>query len=406
MRYNRYMNPESINHAENSEQLNNSEHSKWDILAKYNEDERARVDKAKEKLFGNEEEAEIKSPSTLKKIGRSVLDLVGLEIPAIERKRNAEAEAIAIKEKNKERAEIEKKSAEEKAKLAEEGELRDIKTKLEDFTDVIKHEEQEKEQLSKDMVNARDYIEEQLYMAPRAQEIIERTVNASLVQMDDLEALATGEYEGVEKSSIEYGEKSIPVYNLKGYPCDILVSSVGYKISKKGDPTQSLGEDLAKKVIEDPSIWAKNKGEVEGGSLTICTSYVDLSVRPDAFVKNPPKYGFSKIRPNSVLQVTDGDGHSDAGRYEPVVSNIVSVAKEGIPMRLPDNPLSMGYNELTIKRYDDQGKPLLPDYIVTENGEITDIDKKHADYFKIPIVNIDQRYYKENNDGEQNGTTD
>ena len=389
------MNPESIKHTENSEKTNNSESSKWDILAKYNEDERARVDKAKENLFGIEEEAEIKSPSTLKKIGRSVLDLVGLEIPAVERKRNAEAKAIAIKENNKEHTEIEKKIAEEKAKLAEEGELRDIKTKLEDFADDIKHEEQEKEQLSKDMANARDYIEEQLYIAPRAQEIIERAVNASLVQMDDLEALAIGEYEGVEKSSTEYNENSIPVYNLKGYPCDILVSSVGYKISKKSDPSQSLGEDLAKK-----------KGEVEGGSLTICTSYVDLSVRPDAFVKNPPKYGFSKIRPDSVLQVTDGDGHSDAGRYEPVVSNIVPVAKEGIPMRLPDNPLSRGYNELTIKRYDDQGKPLLPDYIVTENGEITDIDRKHAAYFKIPIVNIEQQYYKGINSGENNGTTD
>lgn len=396
------MNPESINHAENSEQLNNSEHSKWNILAKYDEDERARVDKIKSEYFGGniEEEPEVISPSTLKKMGRLVLDNLNITIPAVEKRRNREAESIAMKELRDEQQKKAERVRKIKAELDEETELRRIDKGLRDFADSIKSEEIDKEQLAGRIADIRSELEDVRYGNTRAQEIIERNINESIVKIDELDILASGGNEGVDKTTEKYNEDIIPVYNLKGYPCEMLVHSVGYKIHGPGEG-RKLREDLAERAVEDPSFWAKKKGEVEGGSNLLCTSYVNLSTFPKAFVHNPPIYGFSKIRANSVQLFTNGDANSGTDWYaDPLLKG---VAVKGIPTHIRPGA---GYNELTIKRYSDDGEPLLPDYIVTENGEITDIDKKHADYFKIPIVNIDQRYYKENNDGEQNGTTD
>lgn len=397
------MNPESINHTENSEKTNNSESSKWDILAKYNEDERARVDKIKSEYLGGniEEEPEVISPSTLRKMGRLVLDNLNITIPAVEKQRNREAESIAMKELRDEQQKNAERVRKEKAELDEETELRRIDIGLRDFADSIKSEERDKAQLAGRIADIRKNFDTERYNTARAQELLERDINASVVKVDELEALASGGYEGVEKTTEKYNEDIIPVYNLKGYLCDMLLHSVAYKISRPEEIGETVREGLAKKAIEDPSFWTKKKGEVEGGSNLLCTSYVDLSTFPQAFVHKPPIYGFQKIRANSVQLFTNGDANTGTDWYaDPTLKG---VAVKGIPTHI--RPGS-GYNELTIKRYSDDGEPLLPDYIVTENGEITDIDRKHAAYFKIPIVNIEQQYYKGINSGEKNGTTD
>ena len=51
------------------------------------------------------------------------------------------------------------------------------------------------------------------------------------------------------------------------------------------------------------------------------------------------------------------------------------------------------YNEVTLGRYDNDGQPYKPDFILTSNNNISDYAITHAFYYDIPIINIDNQAY-------------
>lgn len=61
---------------------------------------------------------------------------------------------------------------------------------------------------------------------------------------------------------------------------------------------------------------------------------------------------------------------------------------------LVDNiPKWGGYNEIVLRRFAENGKAKPPDYLVIENGEISDDIKHHAAVFGVPIINVERKYY-------------
>ena len=58
-----------------------------------------------------------------------------------------------------------------------------------------------------------------------------------------------------------------------------------------------------------------------------------------------------------------------------------------------ENSYGGGYNEVAMWRYKDNGAAKPPDYLVIENGRMSDAIKYHAATFGVPIINVERRYY-------------
>ena len=90
-----------------------------------------------------------------------------------------------------------------------------------------------------------------------------------------------------------------------------------------------------------------------------------------------------------MLSVTNGDGSTSnmEGDAETSISN-----PDELDM-LEGAEGTNNYNEILLRRYSENGMPKRPDYIVAENGQITETMLRHAEYFGIPIINIDKDAY-------------
>ena len=53
------------------------------------------------------------------------------------------------------------------------------------------------------------------------------------------------------------------------------------------------------------------------------------------------------------------------------------------------------YNEVLLRRYSENGVPKRPDYIICENGVISEESLRHAKYYGIPILNINTKAYSD-----------
>lgn len=237
----------------------------------------------------------------------------------------------------------------------------------------------------------------------RTQELTERAFNAALTPVEELEVAALSEEDGITKTEVEYEGKSIPVYNLSGLPFQFFQTTLDYKLDN-GEARGSgiLGTDVAKDVFENPAIWARHRSEVEmpeyqvasrRAGNTISLSYVDTEINLRAGgVKSKfgATYGFERLPGDSILGITNSDGATSNRAGD----SRTSVKSYEDPAKLAEDSRSH-YNEVLIRRYDETGEPLLPNYIVVRNGNITDYTKRHAAYFNIPIVNIEEKTYLE-----------
>ena len=259
----------------------------------------------------------------------------------------------------------------------------------------------------------------------RMREILEKNLNTRLLKIDDLDVQVYAKNPEVHKSIIKSGSMEVPVYDLRGYPFSILSTNILYKLieipvmelSKKSAISiniqdklkQSRGGIMAMKLLKNPAKWCllREQAEKENGGFgnldnyttdTICTSFTNsetnlLSYQGDEGEGNIPvlTYGFDHVPANSVLKIANGDGGTGAdGKTEGTLIDSVDAI---------DQLMSAGgvnrYNEVTIKRYSENGVPQRPDYIITRNGKIDENALKHAKYFNIPIININNNIYKE-----------
>ena len=377
--------------SENSDSL-----SPWDKLAaEYDKSQRIRIDRFKEdenldpyENMGEEET----SPTRAQKIGRALLDILRLRLRKVEARRDREALITARREL---REEWQHEEAERLERLRLAAEQKEARKREEEA-------ELERLELERGMKAARDNYEgnrDSRFRNQRAQELLERDLNERLVKIDQLEEESLAENPEVEKSTMSYNGSEIPVYTLHGFPVKMLTHTVDYR---KNNLSGSIGTKTYKEVMEDPSIWAKRRDiaeQTEGFGTTndnargdtISASYTNSEQNFDSRVSGELVYGFCQVEADSVLAVVNGDGGTTnmAGTLETTISN---PDKFDI---LEGSGSTKGYNEVLLRRYSENGMPKRPDYILAENGKITETMLKHAEYFGIPIINLDMEAYRQ-----------
>lgn len=238
-------------------------------------------------------------------------------------------------------------------------------------------------------------------VARAKQEQAERDFNAELTTIEDLDDAILAEEDGISKTFTEYDGKKIPVYNLTGYNIKFIQHMLAYKLFSGRD---NYNSSIARSVIADPSIWASRMADlpkpekagdsygfiVSGSYMNTETNYAESGIvkntRSDALF-----YGFSSLRPNSLVVSATHDVET------PNAANISDSFSLGL-FRSPqylDSHSDDAYNEVAFRRYDDQGEPIKPDFILAHSGFISEEQKRHAAFFDIPIVNIDSKIYRD-----------
>lgn len=361
--------------------------------ARYAERERSRVDRIKAEINDSWDTSEYENrkietqPSTRQKWRRLLMDRLGIRTKRSEDLRNREATTIALQELQDERIAKEQQAVakEEAARAQREAE----------------RAEKERAALERGMSGVRklaDQAKNERFRNQRSQEIVERDLNERLMTPDKLEEAVLMEEDGVEKRSISYGDKEIPVYDLKGLPFSMLSTTIDYR---ENNNEGEIGTETYKAVMEDPSLWAQRRDEAEqsagygtrNGNArgdTISTSYYNSEKNLDSYVPGNLIYGFAGVGGDSIISVSNGDGGTGNtdGRMETKVSSIHEIDS------LESAGSTASYNEVLLRRYDADGRAKRPDFIICENGNISEAAKRHAAYYNIPIVNIDKRAYE------------
>lgn len=202
---------------------------------------------------------------------------------------------------------------------------------------------------------------------------------------------------------------------MRGFPYALLTTAIDFKAYNgnaiRGEGGVVAGIETARAVRENPALWALRRDEVEKSgsirkiepnvsladarSVTIHASYSDSGKlhngrRGNSDGNIPLTYGFSKVAGDRIIAIYNNDG----GTSNMEGDDMTHISDPAISMgRLENLAPGAGYNEITMRRYSENGMPMLPDYIVAEDGIITEAMLKHAAYFGIPIVNIENKYY-------------
>lgn len=411
------------------EEVSSNNESGWSILEKYAADERRRIDEAKEKLKAEDYDGSVSKneallkPKAWRKIGRIALDLVNLHPAWSEERRQREAREKASYELDIEQAQqrFEDDVAYElgatERSLA--SDVYNIMRAEADERRKREDEERDRESLASKMIDEMDNLRRKkqgIYQNERAQELIERDLNDRLVKIDELDAQAEAGNPEVGKREIEYDGKKIAVYDLKGYPFAMLNHAIDYK-SLDDEEGRNLGSQTASYVVEHPDFWAQREDEkdfaAEGGSATgdvISTSYFssagNLNSRYYRSLNAPALcYGFLQVDGDSILSIRNGDGET-SNRGGKGRTNLTEASLDVWRELETSVPRYGHYNEVLIRRYKENGEPVVPDCIIAQNNEITDAMLRHAQYFNIPILNIDEQEYNKKYEQQANELID
>lgn len=237
----------------------------------------------------------------------------------------------------------------------------------------------------------------------RIQEEIEKDLNRRLVKVEQLEDLAGVDGSGVNKSEIDYYDKKVDVLNVnldayQGESLNLLTHSIDFK---QTDKHQIPGQGTSNTLRVLPNIWLSREtpteltedGRYKDGynvrSNVIFTTYSNPENHNSKPVSGDIIYGFDHVDANSILKLSERDGNTalklDYRLNTPAESQLNFFDQV-------ENGASNGsYNEVAIRRYDETGKPKIPDYLLTYNGYISEDAKNHASTFSIPIINLISR---------------
>lgn len=358
-------------------------------------------------------------PTVFRKAIRFIGDRLGIKID--EAQREKEAARIALAEYKEERA---KKSREERAKKKEEVDKSEQEKERRRKKEDQEAKQEKKEVLANKMASGRKKAKREKIKQlknQRSQEIIERDLNSRLLKIDDLETEVLSGNPGISKETKAYDGIDIPIYNLKGLPYSILSTTIDYRKANKVavesgsySPDDLIGIETYQEILKNPAKWAERRDVAEQsagfgtrgvnalGDIISC-SYHNSETNNHAFVEDSEKtgsidnthdllYGFENVEGDSVILITNEDGGTSniAGKS----NTMLNEHKLDIIEELQWNP-ALSYDEVTLRRYSENGYPKRPDYILTMNGRITDAALLHAKYFGIPIVNIEMSIYDE-----------
>ena len=377
------------------------------IKQRYLQGERVKVEKYKILLkesgflsFDMEREMVKNQPSTARQIGRMFLDtsiaknmLSGLHKSSHE-EREKEAMYVARQEYEAER---------EKEQRVFEKEWEERRLAEEKWQAEIKAEREAREKLSfeKDFIEGMDRYrqrKEEQYQGEAVQELSERGFNERLTKLEEIDLESETEGSGVTKRQIEFEGKNLTVYDMKGFQFSFLQHMIDFKGRGADSDKWRIGAGVAKNLQDNPSLWAelRNTDEKYGGkhgdskANTISMSYIRTDENFKTINDDGYFYGFDQVRPDSILQIFDRDG----GTVNDIGDNRTGLSKDDAYMPQMLENAKEYYNEVQLRRYDEGGRPQLPDFVVVKNGKMSDVILKHAAYFDVPIINIETEYYK------------
>ncbi len=348
-----------------------------------------------ENILTNEIE---KTPTLIQKASRLLADKLGIT----RRRRIKEHKALMRQEQAKQKAyeervaQARKEREEREAQARKEREEREAQLKAE-------QERREKESLTKYMAEVRGHFEsekKERIRKQRIQEIVEKDLNSRLLSIENLEEEILLENSEVQKRFVEFENSQIPVYDLKGLAFSMLSTTIDYK--QIDGYSKAIGANSSRAVFDDPAIWVENyykvsasNGFKENGPNsrgdTISTSYRNSERDRKSYATGELIYGFSGVSADSIINIYIGDGATlnTVGKYDTKLSSPDIIDEL-------EGPDKFGfYNEVLLRRYSETGQAKLPDYIIVEDDKVSEIALKHAKFFNIPIVNIENSIYRE-----------
>lgn len=365
-------------------ELKNGKRSQDDLSFSY---ENAQIIESSEEVRARLEQEKIeKTPTRMKKIGRALLDAVGIRLKRSQELRKREAMATALSEYDEE---------EKKRRLTEEAEER-------------ARQKKEREELEKDLVKGMDNHREtkkERIRRQRVQEYIEKKMNSQLTKLEEIEAASNDSESGVSKRSIEYDGSNIDVYDLDGYPFCGIAHAIDFKIIDGVVEDWKIGSRTAERLLRDPSLWTQPKEDAKkeegyrsngsnGRGNVISASFFNTETNRTDFIQRTT-YGFSHIDSKSVIGIWDQDMATPNYYNDPEGTGVRSERDMDMPEILNKGRQRKGYNEILLHRYTRDGKAPNPDYIIARDGFISEDMKRHAAYFGIPIININSEKYLE-----------
>ena len=342
--------------------------------------------------------------SIARKLFRLIANKIGIESNKDKKERDIENYRVADKEIAYEIIEQYKKDIEKSKQLFAKQE-QDAQRRKKEQDNINLQVEMEK------IRNQFDFQKKMNFQKQRELEILELDLNNRLLKIDELDVQVYAKNPEVQKRIIKSGTAEVSVYDLKGYPFSILSTNILYKLMgyNSSPDVYYPGKETALELMKNPARWClshdqairESGGFNKNGSYitdTICTSFTNsetnlLSYSGSSSLISIPEltYGFDHVSPNSILNVANGDGMTGSyGKAELIdwSLNIHSVDK------LISAGGTSSYNEVTIRRYSENGVPKKPDYIITRNGNIGKYALEHAKFFNIPIINIDNSVYE------------
>jgi hypothetical protein len=222
------------------------------------------------------------------------------------------------------------------------------------------------------------------------------------------EWIRTGE-EGISVEEIEYEGKKIKVYHLTGHKFLALVHTIDYRGSKADKIVNPEVYKKSRAIRENPGAWVttpkeNNPENVSNGlaksptANNVSSSLVSDEV-PEGSWGDDEKaiyYGFSNLGLRGII----ASGRGDRGVHQGWTSEITDEKDVREINTIDDIEKANTVNEVAFDRYDeDNGRPILPDFIYCPNGtttvdDLTDDQKRHAAYFDVPIVIMHMDAYK------------
>lgn len=234
----------------------------------------------------------------------------------------------------------------------------------------------------------------------RKQELIEREFSQKLTSLEELEVAMEFQDSGVKGQMVEFLGKKIPVIKMVGKPFRFLQHTVDFRLSPD-TPKESTGYLRSSRLLDDPSFWLRQEMDEFGGkSNTLSCSYIDTEINilhGGAVSYRGITYGFNSMDPDTVIGAFNGDGET--------LNNIGETpGREGCFEeydldRLAKNSTS-SYNEILLRRYDGNGKTILPNFLVTYDDYFSEEMMRHASFFGVPIIDVVREPYLEKQEKE------
>lgn len=238
----------------------------------------------------------------------------------------------------------------------------------------------------------RDIVRKHISIVNRMSKI-EKEING-LKEKRVNEILSNKQFEKSKTYIKEYKNEKVKIIDLCGENFNILI----HGISKSGGQDKDGVGDVAKFLYEDPSIW--NGLDM---SSTISCSFISDKYQGRAYESQEAiYYGFSNLPEDEIYMMH----HSDNKIYWGTNMYLTQGIKNKNPNRLIKNTFfneeGYKYNETGIyrknKNLKEHNKKIQPNYIVSFNVKPTKNELKHAAYFGIPIIHIDEKLYSKINE--------